>query len=173
MPEQHHITGPSTLALRVVALVTVMACVALFLLVAGSPGPPTQGKSVDQTAQSQPIQQGFQRTVIGRDCQQCHRAIVESFAIETHGKSAKFLKDSRGSTCDSCHGNGEKHVETSSPTRNGGNIINPATQTSALANEFCLQCHSRDRYLFDWRREARQKRHELPIVSQRSPHQVP
>ena len=107
--------------------------------------------------------------MIGRDCQQCHRAIVESFALEIHGKSAKFLKDSRGSTCESCHGDGEKHIETSSQTRNGGNIINPATQTSALANESCLQCHSRDRYLFDWR-GGKHDRNDMSCLSCHSVH---
>lgn len=83
--------------------------------------------------------------------QGCHNAIVESFVEETHGKSAKFLHDSRAANCDVCHANSEKHAESSSRTRKGGDVVNPANLTASLASESCLQCHSGDRYLSDWR----------------------
>lgn len=95
---------------------------------------------------------GPQQKVIGSDCMRgCHNAIVESFAFEVHGKSAKFLRDSRAANCESCHGNSEKHAETSTQTIMRGETVNPAKLTAAQTNDSCLQCHSRDRTHFEWR----------------------
>src|SRR5258706_1952006 len=102
-------------------------------------------------AQAQSTKTSAQQSVIGRDCLQCHRAIVQSFALDAHGKSAKFLKDSRAAKCELCHANSDKHAETSTKTKSAGDVMNPAKTTAALANESCLQCHSLDRSHFNWK----------------------
>ncbi|MGH9927769.1 MAG: DmsE family decaheme c-type cytochrome [Pyrinomonadaceae bacterium] len=111
---------------------------------------PAEAKSTESPPQSQSTHT-VQQTIIGRDCQQCHRLIVQSFPLDAHGKSARFLKDSRGATCEACHGNSDKHAETSTKTKSGAGTVNPANLTNAQANESCLQCHSRDRTHFEWR----------------------
>jgi len=138
VPEQHGRTNPLSIAIRAVALSVVVAFVALFPALVRPAGPLAQVKSTGQA---------LQQTVIGAKCRQCHKAIVESFALDIHGKSAKFLTDSRAATCESCHGDGKKHIDTAEPK----DIINPPNLTPAQANESCLQCHSRDRTHNTWR----------------------
>jgi predicted CXXCH cytochrome family protein len=128
--------------LRFAALVSVVAlALALFAL----------ARPTESPAQAQSDRQSAQQTVIGRDCQQCHRLIVQSFPLDAHGKSAKFLKDSRAATCEACHANSDKHAETSTKTKSAGDVMNPAKASAAVANESCLQCHARDRTHFEWR----------------------
>ncbi|MGQ0761321.1 MAG: DmsE family decaheme c-type cytochrome [Acidobacteriota bacterium] len=91
-----------------------------------------------------------QQTVIGKDCQQCHRLIVQTFALDAHGKSAKFLKDTRAASCEGCHRNSEKHAETSTRNKMGEPADSPANPTAAETNDSCLLCHSRDRSRFVW-----------------------
>src|SRR5262245_21168194 len=92
-----------------------------------------------------------QQTIIGKDCQQCHRLIVQAFALDVHGKSAKFLTDARGAKCEACHGNSDKHAENSTKTKSAPGTINPASLGATEANETCLVCHARDRARFEWR----------------------
>src|SRR5215475_2139040 len=60
-----------------------------------------------QSTQTTAAQQSPQQKIIGRDCRQCHQVIVEAFALNLHGKSGKFLSDSRASVCESCHSNSD------------------------------------------------------------------
>ena len=152
MSRQHSATAPSATIIRILTLIILVACIALFLLFVRSPSATVQGQSTESSGPTPGVRQAVQQTEIGRNCMQgCHNAIVETFVGETHGKSAKFLHDSRAANCDICHANSEKHAETSTTTRSGGNVVNPANLTSSLASESCLQCHSRDRYLSSWR----------------------
>ena len=91
-----------------------------------------------------------QDTVIGKDCQRCHRLIVQTFPLDAHGKSANFLKSAQAATCEACHRNSEKHTETSTPTRMGEPADSPAKPSAAETNESCLMCHRRDRTHFEW-----------------------
>jgi DmsE family decaheme c-type cytochrome len=92
-----------------------------------------------------------QQTTIGQECRECHEAShdrnVESFAMDAHGRSGKFLKDGRATKCDSCHGPTEKHMGSGKAE----DIINPAKLPPAQVNEWCLRCHSRDQHTFAWR----------------------
>lgn len=105
------------------------------------------GPSARAPARTKPAAQTVQQIVVGQKCQQCHKEIVESYALDAHGKSGKFLRDSRATTCESCHGDGTKHIET----LEARDIANPPKQTTAQANESCLQCHARDRKHDTWR----------------------
>lgn len=110
-----------------------------------------------------------QQTVVGRDCRQCHQAIVESFALAIHGKSAKFLTDSRAAKCEICHANSEKHAETSTRTTSRGDVVNPAKLGSEQANETCLNCHSMDRSHFNWQ-GGKHDRSDMSCLSCHSNH---
>jgi predicted CXXCH cytochrome family protein len=103
-----------------------------------------------QSAQTTTAQQSPQQKVIGRDCRQCHQVIVSAFALDAHGKSGKFLSDSRASVCESCHGNSDKHAENSSRTKSAEGTINPLKIPGRELNQTCLTCHSMDRTHFNW-----------------------
>jgi len=103
-----------------------------------------------QSAQTTTAQQSPQQKTIGRDCRQCHQVIVSAFALDAHGKSGKFLSDSRASVCESCHGNSDKHAENSSRTKSAEGTINPLKIAGRELNQTCLTCHSMDRTHFNW-----------------------
>lgn len=133
-------------------LVVCIAVVGMVYFLAGRLADQSVNGQVTNPLPSATVILSRQEPQVGRDCMRgCHNAIVESFVSEVHGKSAKFLSDSRAANCEACHRNSEKHSETSSPTRSGGDVGNPAKLNASLANESCLQCHSRDRYLSNWR----------------------
>src|SRR5438045_375127 len=91
-----------------------------------------------QSTQTAAPPQSPQQKIIGRDCRQCHQVIVEAFTLDAHGKSGKFLNDSRASVCESCHGNSDKHAENSSRTKSAEGTINPAKIPGAELNRTCL-----------------------------------
>ena len=172
MPEQHQRSIPRSVAIRIAALLISLAVgIGLYLSILAPPRLRAQAQFNTSSTQPRLISAALlQQSEVGRDCMRgCHNAIVESFVMETHGKSAKFLKDARAANCTVCHGNAEKHADTSSPTRNGGDVINPAKVSASLASESCLQCHSRDRYLTDWR-GGKHDRSDMSCVSCHSVH---
>ncbi len=68
-------------------------------------------------------------------CATCHEDIAKAF-----GKSKHNLVDKRhweGRACESCHGPGQKHVESTS----ADDIRNPAKLTAVAADKLCLTCH--------------------------------
>jgi len=136
MPEQHDTTNP---AKRAVALSIVAAFIGLSSALLVPAGPAAQTQSIGK--------QTDERPVVGAKCQQCHKEVVQSFAKDVHGKSAKFLTDARAASCESCHGDGEKHIQS----LEAKDIVNPPRLTTAQANESCLQCHARDRSHNAWR----------------------
>jgi predicted CXXCH cytochrome family protein len=162
LPEQQDRTDLLAIIIRVLALLVVAVSLVFFFAFARPAGPHAQAQSTKTTTQ---------QTIIGRDCLQCHRAIVQSFALDAHGKSAKFLKDSRAAKCELCHANSDKHAETSTKTRSAGDVVNPAKVTSALANESCLQCHSMDRSHFNWK-GGKHDRSDMSCLSCHSVHHV-
>ena len=143
MPEERNRTRPLYLAIRLTALLIVGIVASLFQISLKPAEPQAQ-------AQAQSIRTTVQEAVVGRDCLQCHRAIVNSFALDLHGKSGKFLRDARSAKCEQCHENSDKHAESSTKTRSGGNVGNPAKLTGGEANKWCLDCHSGDRTHFEW-----------------------
>jgi predicted CXXCH cytochrome family protein len=116
--------------------------------------PTTQAQSRAEIAiQSQPANAGGPLAV-GARCVSCHRPYVETFLLETHGKSAKFLSDSRAATCETCHGNGDKHIENREKRIAVDDIENPTElktpEERGRTNAACLRCHSGDRGHFNW-----------------------
>ncbi|MBA2493567.1 MAG: hypothetical protein H0V31_02585 [Acidobacteria bacterium] len=57
----------------------------------------------------------------------------------------------------------------SSPTKSGADPGNPAKSTASQANESCLQCHSRDRYISNWR-GGKHDRNDVSCLSCHSVH---
>lgn len=151
-------------------LLVFVAFVGLFYAFVLSVVPPAKAQSsTAPSSQSKPAAKPAQQTIVGRNCQTCHRAIVESFALEIHGKSARFLSDSRAAKCEVCHENSDEHAEKSTQSKSGAYVGNPARMTSSLANESCLQCHSRDRYLNDWK-GGKHDRNDMSCLSCHSSH---
>ena len=106
---------------------------------------PAAAQSTQTIARQSP-----QQKIVGKDCQQCHRLIVQTFPLDAHGKSAKFLTDSRSAKCDACHRNSDNHTETSTRTKEGQSADSPANPSARDINESCLMCHARDRSHFQW-----------------------
>ena len=145
MPEHH---DGKTLVKRTFAVSIVVSLIGLFPVLVRPAEPQTQ--QPPQQPQPQPAAQTAQTAqpiVIGAKCVQCHKEAVQFYALDAHGKSGKFLTNSSATTCESCHGDGTKHIDTLEPK----DIINPPRLTTAQANESCLQCHARDRTHMSWR----------------------
>jgi predicted CXXCH cytochrome family protein len=77
-------------------------------------------------------------------CKICHGDIAEAFAKSSHhlvDTDKKLGWDGRA--CESCHGPGQKHAETTDATA----IRNPAKLTAAALDAICLTCHLGQRTL--------------------------
>ncbi len=151
-----HVSRMSSLsfAKRTVALSFGVIFIGLFLALMKPTGPtaqtpvPTPAQAPAQTpAQTKPAAQVAQPIVVGAKCVQCHKETVDSYALDAHGKSGKFLRGARATSCESCHGDGTKHIET----LEAKDIANPPNMKMAQVNESCLQCHARDRTHLGWR----------------------
>ncbi len=71
-------------------------------------------------------------------CQGCHEDLFKAFAKNPHWKVETDQRRSwQGRACESCHGPGAKHAESSSAQ----DIINPAKRPAAAADRGCLMCH--------------------------------
>lgn len=164
MPEQHDRPDDLTVA---ITLSVVAACGGVSPSFVKYAAPAARAQSAGQPAQPTPQQsQAAQQAVaVGSRCIRCHRPIVQAFTSEAHGKSAKFMKDSLESTCDSCHGDPNKHIRS----MKAEDIINPAKLEAGQADESCLKCHSRDHYLLDWR-GGRHERKDMSCMSCHSVH---
>ena len=71
-------------------------------------------------------------------CQMCHEDIFKAFLKNPHQVVEKDKK--RGfatKACESCHGPGSKHAETTTPA----DIRNPAKLKPAETDRTCLKCH--------------------------------
>lgn len=76
-------------------------------------------------------------TYVGSEtCQTCHEDIAKAFAKNPHAVVDK-KKGWETKACESCHGPGSKHAESTSPA----DIVNPAKLTPAAADQGCLKCH--------------------------------
>ena len=101
-----------------------------------------QPKAVAQIDQAAPLP----AVAIGQECLKCHVDTTRSFAISTHGKAAQFLKGTQSATCDTCHGDGAKHVASGRPR----DIQTPDKLPAARVSEMCLTCHNRDQSHISW-----------------------
>lgn len=71
-------------------------------------------------------------------CQGCHDEIFSAFEKSPHRVVSTASKyHFQGKACESCHGPGSKHAESTSPA----DIKNPARLKPALADRICLNCH--------------------------------
>jgi len=139
-------TGSSRVVRRVIHLAITGSAAGLLLLCCWPGKRLADAKSgASQNVSTQRIQQP-----VGKDCQQCHRLIVQTFPLDAHGKSANFLRDDRSAKCEGCHRNSEKHAETSTRTKIGESADSPANPTASEINESCLNCHRRDQTHFQW-----------------------
>ena len=117
----------------------------LILLAAAGLALPSIGPAQQSTPQSPPEnaptpRQRTTEQVVGGKCLQCHRKVVEEFVNEVHGKSAHFMAGGSEATCETCHGDGTKHNDTTL----AADIANPPRMKPAEADKTCLACHSRD-----------------------------
>jgi hypothetical protein len=78
--------------------------------------------------------------IVAGKCLQCHRKVVEEFVNEVHGKSAHFMAGASEATCETCHGPGEKHNETTLAK----DILNPPKMAARDVDKMCLACHARE-----------------------------
>ncbi len=104
------------------------------------------GQNVFPPALSQSMTQPAEKTPAGKNCKACHSAVVESFGLNIHGKSAKFMEGTEAASCESCHTNSEKHVKSGLKE----DIISPDKMSAQDINSSCLQCHSQDKHTFAW-----------------------
>ncbi len=76
---------------------------------------------------------------VGTDvCQGCHDEIVTAFQKNPHALVSTSKKYGwEGKACESCHGPGSKHAESTSPA----DITNPLKIEPARADQLCLKCH--------------------------------
>lgn len=136
---------------------TVLVFVAVLVLLFTSfrpAEPPAQAQSITSQTRMQSSGQAVAHSDVGARCVSCHRPYVNAFLLETHGKSAKFLTDSRAATCETCHGNGERHIENREKRIAAADIENPTElktpEERRRANAACLQCHAGDRDHLNW-----------------------
>src|SRR6267142_4245077 len=140
--------------LRAITVLVLVAGLVLLFTSFWSADPPAQAQSITSRTQVQSSRQAVEQSQVGVKCVSCHRPYVNSFLMETHGKTAKFLNDSRATMCESCHGNGERHIENREKRIAADDIDNPTQlktpEERRRANAACLQCHSGDRNRFSW-----------------------
>lgn len=98
------------------------------------------------------------------ECAACHEDVVKSFAKTQHGRTYGFDKDYKDSSCTSCHGSGQEHIDAGGE----GKILNPAKAKAADSNAACMSCHEANKAQAHWQGSA----HEAAGVSCASCHSV-
>ncbi|HKW96459.1 MAG TPA: DmsE family decaheme c-type cytochrome [Bryobacteraceae bacterium] len=93
----------------------------------------------EPAAQPKPAEENKPATYVGSEaCQLCHEDIYKAFQKNPHIAVERDKK--RGwetRACESCHGPGSKHTETTS----AADIRNPAKLAPAETDKGCLSCH--------------------------------
>ena len=153
--QRHKVNALLVVISALVSLALRVAVVTLACIVIASLDPPSIDAQSpnDSIVRIQSTRAGGSAEV-GARCVSCHRAYVDMSLSETHGKTAKFLNDSRAASCETCHGNGDKHIDNrekriaAEDIENPTELRNPDERRRASAS--CLQCHSGDRGHFNW-----------------------
>ena len=73
-------------------------------------------------------------------CEECHDDLGKNFGKSAHRVigNDSISKKWEGQACESCHGPGSKHAESTSPD----DIVNPDKLGAVAADKVCLTCHS-------------------------------
>ena len=82
---------------------------------------------------AQPADAGFVGSEV---CQACHDEIAAKLSTSAHQAIAR-RSGLEQRACESCHGPGAKHAESTSP----GDILQPGKMRAAEADRTCLSCH--------------------------------
>ena len=103
-------------------------------------------------------------------CKNCHEPYFDSFKATTHGKASHPSTPAAKGGCDSCHGDGTKHVEAGGGKGVGG-IINPASKALSAADKdrICLTCHDGNRHLAFWD-SGKHRKNDVSCVNCHSTH---
>jgi DmsE family decaheme c-type cytochrome len=88
-------------------------------------------------------------------CLACHDDLGKAFNRNPHHlvETGKSKANWKGMACESCHGPGAKHAESTT----AADIINPAKQTAAKTNQNCMQCHLNQPIHAGWLRSGHNK----------------
>src|SRR5262249_46511823 len=113
-------------------LLPLLSAATLAALVLAAPpvaGDPRSDVASGQTGQETPPPAPTRKPrtaeqMVGGKCLQCHRKVVEEYVNEAHGKSAHFMVGGSEATCETCHGPGEAHVDSTLKA----DILNPPSQ---------------------------------------------
>jgi len=132
-PAEYH-EGARRHAARLTVIVAMALLAAPGYARAAQNAPPAQVPAKAQTPKDDKP-----ATYVGSDtCQGCHDEIFSAFEKSPHhtvSTAAKYKFE--GKACESCHGPGSKHAESTSPA----DIKNPARLKPAEADRICLNCH--------------------------------
>jgi DmsE family decaheme c-type cytochrome len=119
---------------RQLATALVLVCLAVIAAAATAPGLPRHGSDGATAGQV---------TGIAGDetCATCHDTQAKSLHQTLHGKSqnGKTPAAKAGQACETCHGPGQKHVDSGKKE----DIVRFATLKARDANDACLSCHGK------------------------------
>ena len=119
---------------RQLATALVLVCLAVIAAGATAPGLPRHGSDGATAGQV---------TGIAGDetCATCHDTQAKSLHQTLHGKSqnGKTPAAKAGQACETCHGPGQKHVDSGKKE----DIVRFATLKARDANDACLSCHGK------------------------------
>lgn len=87
-------------------------------------------------------------------CAECHDEIAGAFAESTHGRAFRFGSAHGAASCETCHGDGDRHVESNDPA----DIVHPSRMSAADSTQQCLQCHRDNDAQAHWLGSAHQRR---------------
>jgi len=87
-------------------------------------------------------------------CADCHQEVVEGFAASTHGRNYTHDSHYANASCESCHGDTAKHVETNEPT----DIVRPRLLPAAEVEKICMTCHGENTAQAHWKGSTHQRR---------------
>jgi DmsE family decaheme c-type cytochrome len=125
-------------------LVTALALVcsaAIGLAAAGRPASPSNERAVHPAASAANADQST--GYVGDDtCTTCHDTEGKALHQTLHGKAQnpKAPAGKTGQACETCHGPGQKHVDSGKKE----DIVRFATLKARDANDACLSCHAKN-----------------------------
>jgi DmsE family decaheme c-type cytochrome len=92
---------------------------------------------------------------IGKECADCHQAVVQGFTTNPH---ARLARD--GANCASCHAGAHEHAQSGDPAQ----VFSFRGAAAERGSEVCLECHRNNRVQTFWRGSAHET-HEVGCTS--------